>query len=214
MKKQLNTAIAALFLATASMTAMATEVGGTYVTAGMVKINTSGYDSLSSTTGITIDDTDTVATFTVGYQMDENLSLEGTISGETETSIALSSNFSGNFSGKTLVISAGSGFKTKTESYALGAKYSSAIDDDFSVYGKAGMLFWDITASAVGTAVYDGVTYSGSADIYSKDGSDLYYGVGGSYKIDQTTSINADYMTVEVDGYDTDALTVAVVFDI
>ncbi len=79
MKKQLNTAIAALFLATASMTTMATEVGGTYVTAGMVKINTSGYDSLSSTTGITIDDTDTVATFTVGYQMDENLSLEGTI---------------------------------------------------------------------------------------------------------------------------------------
>ena len=33
MKNKLNTAIAALFVATASMAAMATEVGGTYVTA-------------------------------------------------------------------------------------------------------------------------------------------------------------------------------------
>ncbi len=217
MKKQLNTAIAALFLATTSMTAMATETGGTYVTAGMMKISSDAFDVLAGS-GVTIDDSDAAPTFSVGYQVDKNLSLEAGVIGAADISASLSGGESGTLNGKSYSVSGVLTVKSETDtSYTLGMKYASSVDENFDLYGKAGILFWDLdgVVSAAGTLTYDGSTYTGSgtATFYQNDGSDVYYGVGGSYKIDKVTSINADYLKMEVDGADVDGLSLAVAFD-
>jgi hypothetical protein len=218
MKNKLNTAIAALFLATTSMTAMATEVGGTYVTAGMMKLSTEEFDSVKGTSGVTIDDEDTAINFMVGYQVDKNLSVEVGIIEKSEMSVSFAGGESGTLNGKSYSISGVVTATGKTDaSKMLGVKYASSVNDNFDVYGKAGMLFWDIegVVSAAGTLTYDGTTYtgSGSATYYTNDGSDPYYGIGASYKVNDTTSINADYLKMEVDDGDVDGLNLAVAFD-
>jgi len=218
MKNKINTALAALFAATVSMTATATEVGGTYVTAGMMKLTTNEFDSVKGTSGVTVDDEDTAINFMVGYQVDENLSVEAGIIAESEMSVNFSGGESGTLNGKSYSVS---GVVTATgksdTSKLLGIKYASSLDDNFDVYGKVGMLFWDLkgVVSAAGTLTYDGSTYTGSssATYYTNDGSDPYYGIGGSYKINNTTSVNLDYLKMEVDDGDVDGLNLAVAFD-
>jgi len=105
MKNKLNTAIAALFVATASMAAMATEVGGTYVTAGMMKLSTEEFDSVKGTSGVTVDDEDTAINFMVGYQVDKNLSVEAGIIGKGETSVSFAGGESGTLNGKSYSVS-------------------------------------------------------------------------------------------------------------
>jgi outer membrane protein W len=217
MKNKLNTAIAALFVATASMAAMATEVGGTYVTAGVMKVTYDGLNALAQS-GVTIDDEDTATTFTVGYQLDENLSLEAGVIGSSDVSANLSGGESGTLYGKAYSISGSITVKAETDtSYTLGAKYSSPVSENFDLYGKAGFLFWDLTGTVAldGTLTYDSTTYtvSGSSVFYTKDGSDPYYGVGGSYKLSQDTSINLDYLKMKVDDEDVDGLSLAIGFD-
>jgi hypothetical protein len=218
MKNKLNTAIVALFLATTSMTAMATEVGGTYVTAGMMKLSTDELDSVKGTSGVTVDDEDAAINFMVGYQVDKNLSVEVGIIGKSEMSVSFAGGESGTLNGKSYSVSGVVTATGKSEaSKMLGVKYASSVNDNFDVYGKAGMLFWDIkgVVSAAGTLTYDGATYtgSGSATYYTNDGSDPYYGIGASYKVNDTTSINADYLKMEVDDADVDGLSLAVAFD-
>ena len=218
MKNKLNTTIAALFLATASMTATATEVGGTYVTTGMVKLSTTEFDSVKGTSGVTVDDEDTALNFVVGYQIDNNLSVEAGLIAESEMSVTFAGGESGTLNGKSYSVS---GIVTATlisdTSKMLGVKYASPVNESFDVYGKAGMLFWDVegVSSAAGTLTYDGATYteSESATYYTNDGSDPYYGIGASYKVNSATSINVDYIKMEIDDGDVDGLNLAVAFD-
>lgn len=217
MKKQINTTIAALFLATASMTSMATEVGGTYVTAGLMNVSTDELDVLAAS-GVTIDSDDTTFTFGVGYQVDENLSLEASVIGEAEASATLSGSQSGTLNGKSYSVSGAITIKSETDtSYALGMKYASAVNDNLDIYGKAGLLFWDLkgVVSASGTLTYDGSSYSGSttAQFYQNDGNDPYFGIGASYKLDQATSLDLDYLKMEVDDGDVNGLSLMVSTD-
>jgi len=213
MKSKLNTAIAALFVTTASMTTMATEVGETYITVGAINVSTDAFDELEGNSGLTIDSEDTAASFVVGYQINQNLSFEAGVIGEVEMSITLASNLNTTLNGKTLVVNSGSGVKAKADSYSLGLKYAIPVTNSLDVYGKAGVMFWDLKVNAVGSATYDGTTYSGSSEIYAHDGNDAYYGVGSSYAINSTTALNIDYITMEVDDEDFDGITASVSFD-
>jgi len=218
MNKQLNTALAALFLATASMTAMATEVGGTYITVGVADISTDTFDGLK-VSGITVDDSNKVPTFSVGYQIDKNMSFEAGVVGAIDMTATVSDSSSGTLNGKAYSADGSLTLTGETDtSYILGIKYATPVNDKFNLYGKAGMMFWDTkgVVSAAGTLTYGGTTYSGStnATFYQNDGSDAYYGAGGSYKVDKVTSINVEYSKLKIDGEDADGLSIAIEFDI
>jgi len=71
----------------------------------------------------------------------------------------------------------------------------------------------DIEEPAV---TYDGTSYVAGteATLVTASGEDVYYGIGGSYKIGKTTSINADYMKLSADDGDGESLNLSVNFDL
>jgi len=217
MKKQLNTAIAALFLTTASMATMATEVGDAYVTAGVWNLKADLGNTLSGS-GITVDDEDTVGSITVGYQVDKNLSVEGGVIGSGEVSVNYTGSGSGTYLGKAYSYSVDGAVKAETDtSYTLGLKYSNPVNEQVDIYGKAGMLFWDVdySVTGAGTFTYNGTGYTlaGASKFAEASGNDLYVGVGASYTMTKDTKISAEYMKSEVHGADVDGLSAAITFD-
>jgi OOP family OmpA-OmpF porin len=175
-------------------------------------------DLAADVAGVTIDDEDTVTSFTVGYRLDDNFSAEVGALGSGEVSISATGSGSGTWQGKAYSYSAAVSAKAETDtSYMFGVKYSTHIDDKFDVYGKAGLLYWDTdyTVTGTGTLTYDGTSYTGTgtAKFRGQDGSDPYYGVGGSYAMTQDYSILVDYIRSEIDTKDIDGLSVAASFD-
>ena len=127
MNNKVNIALAALFAATVTTTVTATEVGGTYITAGMMNIST-----------------DRATTFGVGYQYDENIAFEAGVISEYDVSAAATttSASSGTLNGKSYSILTGTVVTLKAKidtGYTLGTKYSSSINESFDIYGKAGL---------------------------------------------------------------------------
>jgi len=197
------------FISTITLTVSAEDSSKTYFSAGMMSITDKGLDELKGT-GVTIDDNDTIANFSLGYKVSPSLSFEGGIlsSGEVTASLP-TGNKSGTFQGKTYSASGTATVKAKTDtSYLFGLKYSGKIGSyPLSLNMKAGQLFWDVDyiASASGTITYGGTTYSGSITeetLLAVDGSDLYFGIGMSYELSNNSSIDLDYISTEINGSD------------
>ena len=135
------------------------------------------------------------------------LSLEAGIITGAEVSASLSTGDSGTLYGNTYSLSGTATVKAESDpSYLWGVKYSSPESGPFSVYGKAGILFWDVdyTATVSGTFTYAGTAYSlsSSTTFRSADGHDPYLGMGMSYAIGKDNSISFDYISSEVDDAD------------
>ena len=194
-----------LILAT-PYTVSAAEPGDASLTLGMTKITDKALDVLAGT-GVTIDDSDTVTIITAGFYVSPNLALEAGIITGAEVSASLSTGDSGTLYGNTYSLSGTATVKAESDpSYLWGVKYSSPESGPFSVYGKAGMLFWDVdyTATVSGTFTYAGTAYSlsSSTTFRSADGHDPYLGMGMSYAIGKDNSISFDYISSEVDDAD------------
>ena len=194
-----------LILAT-PYTVSAAEPGDASLTLGMTKITDKALDVLAGT-GVTIDDSDTVTIITAGFYVSPNLALEAGIITGAEVSASLSTGDSGTLYGNTYSLSGTATVKAESDpSYLWGVKYSSPESGPFSVYGKAGILFWDVdyTATVSGTFTYAGTAYSlsSSTTFRSADGHDPYLGMGMSYAIGKDNSINFDYISSEVDDTD------------
>ena len=194
-------------ISTIPLTVSADDLSKTYFSAGMMSITDKGLDELKGT-GVTIDDSDTVANFSLGYKVSPSVALEGSIISGGEVSASLSGDESGTFQGKTYSASGTVTVKAKTDtSYLFGLKYSGKIGSyPLSLNMKAGQLFWDVDyiASASGTITYGGTTYSGSTTetLLAVDGSDLYFGIGMSYELSNNSSIDLDYISTEINGSD------------
>ena len=194
------------FITSTPFTASAAEPGDASLTLGMVKVTDEGLDVLAGT-GVTIDDSDTVSIITGDFYVSPNLSLEAGIITGAEVSASVSDGDSGTLYGNSYSISGTVTIKAKTDpSYLLGVKYSPPKSGPLSVYGKTGMLFWNVNGivTVSGTITYAGTAYSGSssATFYSAEGSDPYIGLGMSYAIGKENSIGFDYISTEVDGAD------------
>ncbi|SVE60478.1 uncharacterized protein METZ01_LOCUS513332, partial [marine metagenome] len=168
----------ASLISSSPFTVSAAEPGDSSLTLGMMKITDESLDVLAGT-GVTIDDSDTVTNITGGFYVSPNLSLEAGIITGAEVSASVSDGDSGTLYGKTYSVSGTISITAKTDpSYLFGVKYSSPESGPLSVYGKGGMLFWNVSyiASASGTVTYDGTAYSGSSSLtfHSADGSDPY----------------------------------------
>ena len=208
MKNKLGCILILSLVSTLPLAVSADDLSKTYFSAGMMSITDKGLDELKGT-GVTIDDNDTIANFSLGYKVSPSLALEGSIISGGEVSASLSGDESGTFQGKTYSASGTVTVKAKTDtSYLFGLKYSGKIGSyPLSLNMKAGQLFWDVDyiASASGTITYGGTTYSGSITeetLLAVDGSDLYFGIGMSYELSNNSSIDLDYISTEINGSD------------
>jgi len=214
MKKQLNTAIAALFLTTASMTAMAADdnwYGYVGVQNSELDVNTTSIENA----GLTVDKKDTGFHFGAGYKVDKNLSIEmgyldmGKATVGTGTMAATASGsgtIGGNSYSYTSNLAGTIDATAKSDGYTLGGIYSVPIADKLDGFLKAGIYFWDADAKVTGTITAGTLTINGTAytagthDItgLSKTGSDPYVGLGGSYELSTELALRADYTKYEV----------------
>ena len=187
-------------------TVSAAEPGDTSVTLGIYHITDETLDVLAGT-GVKIDDSTTVNNITGGFYLSPNLALEAGVITSGEVSASVSDGDSGTLYGNSYSVSGAITIKAQTDpSYLFGVKYSLPTIGPFSVYGKTGMLFWNVNSivTVSGTITYAGTAYSGSssATFYSADGHDPYIGLGMSYAIGEDNSINFDYISSEVDSAD------------
>ena len=187
-------------------TVSAAEPGDASLTLGMIQITAEALDVLAGT-GVTIDDSDTVNIFTGGFYVSPNLALETGLFSGAEVSASLPVNDSGTYKGNSYSLSGTATVKAVSDpSYLFGVKYSPPKSGPLSVYGKTGMLFWNVnyTATSSGTLTYAGTNYSlpSSTTFHSAKGSDPYIGLGMSYAIGKDNSINFDYISSEIDTSD------------
>ena len=196
MNSKLIANLLVIFLITIPYAASAHEVPKPSFTLGAMLIKDNSLDVLSGT-GVTIDDNDTVANFTVDYYVSPSLAFEGGVVSGPEVSASLPSNDSGTLHGKSYSVSGALTITAKTDtSYLFGVKYSPSLSGSLGIYGKAGLLFWDVDfiVSGSGTLTYNGTTYN-SKTFLQVDGSDPYIGLGLSYEISKNTSFAFDYIT-------------------
>ena len=206
MKNKLGCILILSIVSTLPFAVAAAEPGDASLTLGMTKITDKALDVLAGT-GVTIDDSDTVSIITGDFYVSPNLALEAGIITGAEVSASVSDGDSGTLYGNSYSISGTVTIKAQTDpSYLFGVKYSPPKIGPLSVYGKTGMLFWNVNSivTVSGTITYAGTAYSGSssATFYSANGHDPYIGLGMSYAIGKDNSINFDYMFSEVNDTD------------
>ena len=196
MNRKLISTLMVMFLLTISYVSSAHDIPKPSFTLGVMQISDNAFDVLSGT-GVTIDDNDTVANFTVDYYVSPSLAFEGGVITGPEVSASLPSNDSGTLHGKSYSASGALTITAKTDtSYLFGVKYSPSTTGALGVYAKAGLLFWDVDfiVSGSGTLTYNGSTYN-SKTFLQVDGSDPYIGLGLSYEISKNTFFAFDYIT-------------------
>ena len=176
---------------------IAHEIPKPSFTIGVTVINDAALDGLAGS-GVTIDDNDFAAYFTLDYHVSPSLSFEGGVITGHEVSASLPTNKSGTWHGtKSYSTSGALTISTKTDnSYLFGMKYSPSLSDSLNLYGKAGLLFWDMdfNVSGSGTLTYNGKTYN-SKTFLQVDGSDPYIGLGLAYEISKNVSLTFDYLS-------------------
>ena len=188
-------------ISTIPLTVSADDSSKTYLSAGMLYITDEGLDVLKGT-GVTVDDNDTIANFSLGYIVSPSLSFEGGILSSGEVTASLPTGDSGTLYGKAYSVSGTVTVKAKTGSpYFIGLKFSGG-SDPFGINIKAGQLFWDVDyiATGSGTITYGGTAYSGSSSAKFKtvDGNDLYFGIGASYALSNNSSIDLGLTSYEI----------------
>ena len=96
----------------------------------------------------------------------------------------------------------GTDLTTEATTLDLAAVGSVPLSPQFSIYGKLGLAFWDVEASAPGASA-------------STDGTDLFFGLGAKFNITEQVYVGGEFTsyTFEDDGdYDVDNLAVKVGF--
>lgn len=154
-----------------------------------------------SFTSGSLDDSDTSFSVTLGKQFTPNFALEGGYIDLGEVNID--------------AVSDGSGFL-----YAPGAVNANVelsgvffdvkglipLNETSSFYGKVGILSWDADFSLSDS--------TGSLSI-SDDGTDVFFGLGASFAMSNSFSLNIDYTSYDLDDGDTaDVFSVGVQFNL
>ena len=197
MNRKLISSLVVIFLMIASYASIAHEIPKPSFNIGVSLMNDEALDGLAGS-GVTINDNDTVAYFTLDYHVSPSLSFEGGVISGHEVSASLPNNASGTWHGtKSYSTSGALTITTKNDNkYLFGVKYEPSTTGTLGVYGKAGLLFWDMDfiVSGSGTLTYNGKTYN-SETFLQVDGSDPYIGLGMSYEISKNTSLAFDYLS-------------------
>lgn len=147
-----------------------------------------------------IDDSDTSFSLTLGYQLTPNIAFEGGFIDLGELTVSANSDGSGFLYAPGPVT-----LKIAVDGLFFDVKGLLPLNEQFSLYGKLGLLKWSEDA------VLSDVTGSLSVD---DDGTDIFFGIGASFNINNSISLNADYSRYKVDEdeEDVDVLSVGIQF--
>ena len=176
---------------------LAHEIPKPSLNTGMTIIYDQAFDSLSGP-GVTIDDSDIAASFSLTYPVSPNVAFEVGVLSSFEVSAVLPSSDSGILHGKSYSTNGTLTLTAKTDtSYQTGMKFNTSINQSFNIYARTGLVFWDVdfSSSGSGTLTYNGTSYN-SKSFLKVDGSDPYLGLGLSYKTNDRSSLNLDYLTL------------------
>ncbi|PCJ47066.1 MAG: hypothetical protein COA99_01700 [Moraxellaceae bacterium] len=82
----------------------------------------------------------------------------------------------------------------KPSGFTLGVGYDYPLDDSISLSGKFGVFIWDV-ATTYNTEAIDisANTFASSGASFSSNGSDLYYGLGLTYRASKKLQIFAEW---------------------
>ena len=203
MKKQINTTIAALFLATASMTAIASDASQGYIGISYSKVDID--TGISNTTGTAVlkEDDNSIKLF-AGLNIDDNFAVEGHYIDFGEAS--LSGNNGDTFveKGTTYQFLTTATIKVEAESYGVSGLYKFNIDNDITPFLKLGLHRWEATA----TVNAGSVTGSGSVD-----GTDPFYGLGVSASVSDNIDVRAEFERFEADSEDFDYKSIGMAYN-
>jgi len=159
---------------------------------GAVFLGQASWDVDLDTSGASLDDKDTFFSLVGGYKVNENVAVE------------LAYNDFGGWS----VSGNGATFVIDATSFSLSAVGNIPINNDFNLLGRLGMEKWD------GDATLSGAGSLNSSE--GEDGTDLYFGIGGAYKINEKVAIRLEYQLHEFDvgggDIDVDVLTLGASF--
>ena len=184
---KLKVLVAAIAMTAAAPLAMA-EGSGFYGAVDFGKTTADGF--CDGWAGFSCKDNDTSVRFTLGNQLNANFGVEGSYGPAIEGTM---SGF-----GETLV-----GENTEWQFAAVG---TAPIGNGLSVFGKAGMAFWDIQESGSGCDFIQ---------CQSISGNDFLMGFGAKYDISPTMAIRGQYETHKVGktvSYDLNTLSMGLLF--
>lgn len=170
-----KTKLVGAILLTLGMTGTALAQNGFYAGAGI------GQATIDACEGIThCDDEDTSWKIFGGWQLNQNVAFEA---GWVDF-------------GEVTGIKGGSAVSAEVDGWTLAAKGILPLNEQFSVFGKLGMISWDLKG---------GGAASGTDD----DGTDLLYGIGAQYMFTDQVGLVGEWEWYDIDN-DVDLLSVGV----
>ena len=193
--------ISAILFFTTLSSSFSAKADGFYV--GFLTGSTNIDSGVTAVNGATLDEDGSASSFFFGKKINENLSIEGFYSDLGEASLA-------GDSGDTFVVDAityqfntSATIAVSSTTVGLAAKYDFEINEKSNFFVKAGFHNWESELKvSVGTA---------SASV-TTDGSDIMYGLGAEYKLNEQFSLIAGYDNYTLDSEDVSLLNVGAKF--
>ena len=193
--------ISAILFFTTLSSSFSAKADGFYV--GFLTGSTNIDSGVTAVNGATLDEDGSASSFFFGKKINKNLSIEGFYSDLGEASLA-------GDSGDTFVVDAityqfntSATIAVSSTTVGLAAKYDFEINEKSNFFVKAGFHNWESEFKvSVGTA---------SASI-TTDGSDIMYGLGAEYKLNEQFSLIAGYDNYTLDSEDVSLLNVGAKF--
>jgi len=192
-KQMLFLALSAALAATSAQAAdTGFYIGGSVGQAEVSDFGAADLDAELATLGITssssTDDTDTGWKLFAGYRFMKYLAVEGAYT-----------NF-GEATAHSIITPPGTVDTTlEAEAWTVSALGILPLGDQFSLFARLGVNFWNVDISAVGTG--GGTTAAVSDD---DDGTDMVYGVGAAYSFTNNLSVRGEWERYDFDDGDVD----------
>lgn len=170
-----RTKLVGAILLTLGMTGTALAQNGFYAGAGIGQATIDACDGANH-----CDDEDTSWKIFGGWQLNPNFAIEaGWVDfGEVSGSVG------------------GSAVSAEFDGWTLAAKGVLPLNDQFSVFGKLGMVSWDVEGGGAASGIDD-------------DGTDLLYGIGAQYMVTDRVGIVGEWEWYDIDD-DVDLLSIGV----
>ena len=186
-----------MLILSASNIALTHEIPKPSINSGFIVVHDKAFDSLSGT-GVTIDNSDIAANFSLTYPVSPSIAFEAGVLSDFEASVDLPDSNSGTLHGKSYSTNGALTLKAQTNtSYLTGMKFTTSVNEPLNIYARTGLIFWDVDfkVSGSGTLTYNGASFN-SKSFLKVDGSDPYLGLGLSYSTNDRSSLSFDYHTL------------------
>lgn len=168
-----------------------------------------GYGATSTDTGITagtatLDEDDNGIKLFIGKQFNKNVAIEGLYVDLGEASVTGDTGDTFFIGGTTYTFLVDNGSLAAEGSLiGVNALFSHYLSKQTSLFAKIGVASWEVDATVSGSGV--------ASSTASNDGTDIFYGLGGHYKITDSWSVRGEYEIFNFDDDDADMISISAV---